>query len=70
MQFHHIYPHETEWTLFQTQNFSENQVASGTEPGTSVSAGRKCYHKTTEAVCKHGYPLVLKDTRLLRFSYR
>jgi hypothetical protein len=28
-----IYPHETEWTSFQTDYYSENLVAPGIEPG-------------------------------------
>jgi hypothetical protein len=35
-----IYPHETEWILFQTQCYSENLVAPGIEPGTSGFAPR------------------------------
>jgi hypothetical protein len=31
------YPHEAEWTPFQTHYFSENTVAQGIEPGTSGS---------------------------------
>jgi hypothetical protein len=34
-----IYPHEAEWTPFQTHCHSENLVAPGIEPG--ASAGRK-----------------------------
>jgi hypothetical protein len=35
-----IYPHEAEWTPFQTHCYSENLVAPGMEPGTSGSAAR------------------------------
>jgi hypothetical protein len=35
-----IYPHEAEWSPFQTQCYSENLVAPGMEPGTSVRAAR------------------------------
>jgi hypothetical protein len=38
-----------EWTPFQTHCYSENVVALGIEHGTSGSAARKSYHKTTEA---------------------
>jgi hypothetical protein len=44
------YPHEVEWTPFQTHYFSENLVAPGIEPGTSGSVARDSDHKTTEAV--------------------
>jgi hypothetical protein len=42
-----IYPHEAEWTPFQTHYFSENLVAPGIEPGASVSVARNSDHKTT-----------------------
>jgi hypothetical protein len=45
-----IYAHEAEWTPFQTLCYSENLVAPGIEPGTSMSAARNSDHKTTEAV--------------------
>jgi hypothetical protein len=38
------YPHEAEWTPFQTHYFSENLVASGIEPGTSGSVARNSDH--------------------------
>jgi hypothetical protein len=44
------YPHEAEWTLFQTHYFSENLVAPEIEPGTSGSVARNSDHQTTEAV--------------------
>jgi hypothetical protein len=44
------YPHEVEWTPFQTHCYSENLVAPGIELGTSVSAARNSDHETTEAV--------------------
>jgi hypothetical protein len=34
------YPHETEWTPFQTHYFSENLVAMGIEPGNSGSVAK------------------------------
>jgi hypothetical protein len=45
-----IYPHEAEWTPFQTHCYSENLVAPAIESGTSVSAARNSDHETTEAV--------------------
>jgi hypothetical protein len=39
-----IYPHEAEWTPFQTHCYSENLVAPGIELGTSGSAARNCEH--------------------------
>jgi hypothetical protein len=44
------YPHEAEWTPFQTHYFSENLVVPGIEPGTSVSVARNSDHWTKEAV--------------------
>jgi hypothetical protein len=38
------YPHEDDWTTFQTQYCSENLVALGIEPGTSVSVARYSDH--------------------------
>jgi hypothetical protein len=38
------YPHEAEWTPFQTHYFSENLVALGIEPGTSGSVARNYDH--------------------------
>jgi hypothetical protein len=37
------YPHEAEWTPFQT-NYSENLVAAGLEPGTSGSVASNSDH--------------------------
>jgi hypothetical protein len=34
------YPHEAEWTPFQTHYFSENLVEPGMEPGTSGSVAK------------------------------
>jgi hypothetical protein len=34
------YPHEVEWTTFQTHYFSENLVEPGIEPGTSGPIAR------------------------------
>jgi hypothetical protein len=48
-----IYPHEAEWTLFQTHCYSENLVVQGIEPGTSVSGAMKSNHYPTEAVLNH-----------------
>jgi hypothetical protein len=48
-----IYAHKAEWTPFQTQCYSENLVAPGIEPGTSVSAARNSDHETTEAVIQN-----------------
>jgi hypothetical protein len=39
-----VYPHESEWTPFQTHCYSENLVAPGIEPETSGFAGRKYDH--------------------------
>jgi hypothetical protein len=44
------YPHEAEWTPFQTHYFSENLVAPGIEHGASESVARISDHQTTEAV--------------------
>jgi hypothetical protein len=44
------YPHEAEWTPFQTNYFSENLVAPGIEPGTSESVATSSDHQTIEAV--------------------
>ena len=41
---------QAEWTPFQTHYYSENLVAPGIEPGTSVSVARNSDHYTTEAV--------------------
>jgi hypothetical protein len=38
------YPHEAEWTPFQTHYFSENLVAPGIEPGTSGSVAWNSDH--------------------------
>jgi hypothetical protein len=51
----HKYPHEAEWTPFQTRYFSENVVAPGIEPGTSGFIAINSDHKTTEVVCNHNY---------------
>jgi hypothetical protein len=45
-----IYPHEAEWTPFQTHYCSENLVAPVIEPGTSRSAVRKSGDQTTEKI--------------------
>jgi hypothetical protein len=47
------YPHEFEWTPFQTHYFSENLVAPGIELGTSGSVARNSDHYTTEV--RHRY---------------
>jgi hypothetical protein len=39
-----LYPHEGEWTPFQTHCYSENLVALGIEPRTSESAARTDIH--------------------------
>jgi hypothetical protein len=44
-----IYPHEAEWTPFETHYYSENLVAPGVEPETFGSAARNSDHLTTEA---------------------
>jgi hypothetical protein len=44
------YPHEAEWTPFQTHYFSVNLVAPRIEPGISGYVARKSDHYTTEAV--------------------
>jgi hypothetical protein len=38
------YPHEAEWTPFQTHYFTENLVAPKIEPGTSESVARNSDH--------------------------
>jgi hypothetical protein len=38
------YPHEVEWTLFQTHYFSQSLVAPGIGPGTSGSVARNFDH--------------------------
>jgi hypothetical protein len=38
------YPHDAEWTPFQTHYFSENLVAPGIEAGTSGSAVKNSDH--------------------------
>jgi hypothetical protein len=38
------YPHEAEWTPFQTHYFSENLVAPGIEPRTSGFVARNSDH--------------------------
>jgi hypothetical protein len=38
------YPHEAEWTAFQTHYFSENLVAPGIEPGTPECVARNSNH--------------------------
>jgi hypothetical protein len=38
------YHHEAEWTLFQTNYFSENLAAPGIEPGISGSVARNSDH--------------------------
>jgi hypothetical protein len=38
------YPHEAEWTPFQTHYFSENVVTLGIEPGTSRSVAMNSDH--------------------------
>jgi hypothetical protein len=44
------YPHEAEWTPFQTHYFSEKLVTPEIEPRTSGSVTRISDHYTTEAV--------------------
>jgi hypothetical protein len=39
-----IYPHEAEWTLFQTHCYAENLKEWGIEPGTSGIAARNSDH--------------------------
>jgi hypothetical protein len=46
----HIYLREAKWIPFQTHCYSENLVAPGIEPRTSVLAVRDSDHYTTEAV--------------------
>jgi hypothetical protein len=38
------YPHEAEWTPYQTHYYQENLVAPGIESGTSGSAARNSDH--------------------------
>jgi hypothetical protein len=40
-----IYPHEAEWTPYQTHCYTENLVAPGIEPRTSGSAVRSSDHR-------------------------
>jgi hypothetical protein len=44
IKYLHNYPHEAEWTPFQTHYFSKNLVAPGIEPGTSGSVTRNSDH--------------------------
>jgi hypothetical protein len=44
------YPHEAEWTPFQTHCFSENLIDPEIEPGTSGPVARNSDHETTEVV--------------------
>jgi hypothetical protein len=44
------YPHEVEWTPFQTHYSSENLVALVFNPETSGTVARNSDHYTTEAV--------------------
>jgi hypothetical protein len=39
------YPHEAEWTPFQTHYFSENLVMPGIEPGTLGTVVRNSDHR-------------------------
>jgi hypothetical protein len=48
-----IYPHEAEWTPFQTHRYAENLVAPGIEPGNSGLAARNSDHWTAEAAHIH-----------------
>jgi hypothetical protein len=43
------YPHEAEWTPFQTHYLSENVVAQEIEPGTCGTVARNSVDYTTEA---------------------
>jgi hypothetical protein len=44
-----IYPHEAEWTLFQTYCYSEKLVATGIGPGTSGPVAMNSGHWITDA---------------------
>jgi hypothetical protein len=46
----HSYPHEAEWTPFQTHYFSEILIALGIELGISGSVARNSDHNTTEEI--------------------
>jgi hypothetical protein len=45
-----MYPHEAEWTPFQTYCYAENLVAPGIEHRSSELAVKNSDHWTTEAV--------------------
>jgi hypothetical protein len=45
-----IYPHEDEWTAFQTHCYSENLLVPGIESETSGSAAMNSYHYIREAI--------------------
>jgi hypothetical protein len=51
-----IYPHEAEWTPFQTHYFSENLIAPGIEPGTFGSVARNL---TTRPQRRHLFRIIL-----------
>jgi hypothetical protein len=49
------YPHDADWTPFQTHDFSENVVAVGMEPRTSGSDVKNSDLQSTEAVIERTY---------------
>ena len=57
-----VRPHEAEWTPFQTHFYSENLVAPGIEPGTSVSVARNSEELT---VCTNYVSVKLCEESLL-----
>jgi hypothetical protein len=58
--------HEAERTPFQTQYFSENLVALGSEPGTSAFVARNSDHYTTEAAISTGKQSKREGSRVVK----
>jgi hypothetical protein len=60
-----IYPHEAEWTPFQTHSYAKNLVAPEIEPRTSGLVVRNSDHWTTEAADNDGN----NNNKCLTFSF-
>jgi putative aminopeptidase FrvX len=58
------------WTPFQTHYYSENLVAPGIEPGTSVSLARNSDHQTTEAVTDNLTDTKIKCNTVIKMSHQ
>jgi hypothetical protein len=56
------YPHEVEWTPFQTHHSTENLVAPGIEPGACRSVAMNSNHQTTEAFIAHKHRMYIYFT--------